>query len=200
MSPPILRFRALDAWPRPSTPPDQRRGRPFRMDFFEIRYSLFHELVQLDATEAEIGVQVLPGQIRRDGSMPLATAKALHPGVILWAHTPNLGELEWACDSCATWQHNVRAIAITLERLRLADLYNVMQGRQYRGFQALPKATEPSVLEELATILGWPRSDVIADPRGAVKAALKKTHPDTNRGVITDAYHKVQAARAVLGV
>lgn len=43
------------------------------------------------------------------------------------------------CDDCQNWTDNVHAIALTLERLRLADLYGVTsRGEQYAGWRMLP--------------------------------------------------------------
>lgn len=45
--------------------------------------------------------------------------------------------LVFATDAYALWEHNVRAIALTLEALRAVDRYGTTGGRQYAGFRQL---------------------------------------------------------------
>jgi hypothetical protein len=45
--------------------------------------------------------------------------------------------LVFATDAYEDWQHNVRAIALTLEALRAVDRYGTTGGRQYAGFRQL---------------------------------------------------------------
>lgn len=197
-----LRFRTLEKFPKPLLRPDQRKGRPFRAEFHATRNDLLRELGNLRATEAEISVAVLPHEIRRDGTMPLASANPMHPGVVLWCHTREHGELSWACDTCGRWTDNLRAIVLTLERLRLADLYDVMKGAQYRGFAALPASTGPfrnqvEAIQYLAGIAGMSVEQATVDTTRAVRKALLASHPDQGGDPVE--FEKVLAARERLG-
>lgn len=205
-----LRFKPLSTFPRPMTPEAERSGRPFRAGYDDTMGKLCHELEQLGATEAYLHVALLGAQIRHDG-LPYANATPSHPGVVIEAHVPGSGKLTWACDSCRQWVHNVRAIAMTLERLRLADLYDVMRGAQYRGFAALPPAggtlaAGPVKDRDWAikTILRhcggfYTEADIagggdVADR--AIRTARRSAHPD--QGGSSAAFADVEAARTIL--
>jgi hypothetical protein len=90
------------------------------------------------------------------------------------------------------WQHNVRAIALTLEALRAVDRYGATEtGQQYTGFKALPAGrampashmTTQAAYDLLAEIIG-PRDVVDGDLEDGVliKRARAIVHPDRNEG------------------
>lgn len=95
-----------------------------------------------------IEVDVPERAIRIDGGL-YANAKAETPAVVV-AFESRHGPLIYRCDryvpgwgsKMEAWQHNVRAIALTLEALRAVDRYGATRtGEQYRGFRALPAGT-----------------------------------------------------------
>jgi hypothetical protein len=65
--------------------------------------------------------------------------------------------LLYACDRFWRWQHNLRAIALGLEALRLVERYGIGDAhQQYAGYRALPEVVSQTpeqaraVLRELA--------------------------------------------------
>jgi hypothetical protein len=96
------------------------------------------------------------------------------------------GSLKYTADKFATWQENLRAIALGLEALRKVDRYGVTtRGEQYTGWKALPAGeSEPNV----------ERGRSLIEEFGGVKQALMATHPD--RGGDPARFADVQAARA----
>jgi hypothetical protein len=88
--------------------------------------------------------------------------------------------MSFPCDTFDDWQDNLRAIAKSLEALRMVDRYGVTRNNeQYRGFTALgagdPRA---SALAFIAKVTGWPESQILADPNGAYRLAASALHPD----------------------
>lgn len=123
----------LDAWAGPRTA--QRRRAPFSAGWARTFDDLERELELLDATDARIGIDLLPSQIRLDG-WPKAGASA-PPPVVLTFESQH-GALRFQCDRYDDWRANLRAIGLTLQRLRLVDEGGVTRGgEQYRGFAAL---------------------------------------------------------------
>jgi len=59
------------------------------------------------------------------------------------------------CDSFKDWEANLRAIALSLERLRAADRYGVTteEKEQYIGWLRLPATSQTDDLTELASKL-----------------------------------------------
>lgn len=190
-----VHFEPFDKWPQESTPA-YNRTRPFTCGYGQTLKLLEKELRFLDATEAVIQLNVNVSQIRMDG-MPRSGAQPNHPGVILSFQSKH-GPLQYSCDACVTWEDNLRAIALTLERLRMASLYGVAKrGEQYTGWKALPAPAEifKNQDEAMTWLKRYTGFSILAD---AVKAALVKAHPDHN-GQPED-FERVQAARAMLGV
>jgi hypothetical protein len=86
------------------------------------------------------------------------------------------------------WQHNVRAIALTLEALRAVDRYGASgHGEQYRGYRQLESGTVKLTPEQAWNVL---RIHAGAEPGSAdwvsgpalLKLARIQTHPDRNNG------------------
>lgn len=217
-------FRTLESWPHPETTPYRRRvhsNRFSRVTPGRALESLGRELVHLRA--GHIVVQLdLPASSIRDDGLPRADSRPRTPRVAI-SFNSRFGPLSYYCDAANAWHHNVRAIALTLERLRLADLYGVTRrGEQYQGFQQLPSGIPVGpatlTLEEAATIVAAAAADmsaflpqyrvrgVAAGAEAAVanvetfqtiyRLAAKRHHPDAGGSV--DAWHKLQAAADVL--
>jgi hypothetical protein len=118
-----------------------------------------------------------------------------------------------------SWQHNVRAIAMTLEALRAVDRYGVTKrGEQYTGWKALPSGTgaapSPMTVGEARLLLvrlavgpdpaDEPReaAKLAADPdllRRVWREARAVTHPDRRAGDRTG-WDQVEQAARVLGL
>lgn len=163
---------------------------------------LARELKALDGRRVVFEIDVREGDVRRDG-MLRANAKAEHPPVII-AFESKFGPLMYRADRFNSkpygsdgvrvmphlWQHNVRAVALTLAALRAVDRYGATQsGEQYRGFRAIEagKGLPPSGMtaSEAMTILY--EATGIAGAAGLsaqqlVRLARRNTHPDVRDG------------------
>jgi hypothetical protein len=179
---------------------------------------LERELYYLDAEDVVFEVDVRPDQITNDGRV-YAKAVAATPAVVI-RFDSRLGKMVYRCDrydekpwgnkgGMALWQHNVRAIALTLEALRAAERYGAIDaGQQYTGFKALPagRAMPAShmtsdeavkVMTDLTGIEFTGPSDI--DLAAYVKAAKRSAHPDGHNGDRTR-WNQLEEALSVLGV
>lgn len=204
-------FRPLETWPRPQS--KHRRQAPFKASYASTLQILDRELGHLGAKEIVIQAAVSEDDIRLDG-MLRSDARVLYPGIIIAAQT-KYGPLKYLCDEFMQWKDNVRGIALTLERLRLAELYGVTKrGEQYTGFRALPMGeTAPAAgahdlfssadaaAEWLAArFLLKPATRLITDPdcfREAYRTAAKILHPDAPTGSTQD-FQRLQAAKELI--
>jgi hypothetical protein len=212
-------FRPLRQWPDADEPtaPEQRQSSRFRAPWSSTVELLGKELRQLDAENVALQVDLRESQIRNDG-LPYARSSPDEPGVVLSFDADGESYM-WPCDTYHDWQDNVRAIALTLEKLRAVDRYGVSQsGEQYVGWQALPADVDERIgPEEAARILAGtaPEAreehadgdrdaavDVILDDEQVAgrfyREAAKRSHPD-RPDVQSDAHFKrVQQASHVL--
>lgn len=189
---------------------------------------LERELGFLDATNLVIECDVREQDLRLDG-MIRSNARAASPAVRV-AFDSNVGPLTYATDAFRRpswrrggmqedWQHNVYAIALSLEALRKVDRYGVTKrGEQYTGFKAIgagramptSRMTREAAAELLDRIAIGPdqQPDDDAVPRMLADQALAKSahrsaraqaHPDRHGGDRT-LWDQVEQAAAVLGV
>lgn len=205
-----LSTRKLDRWPGDMTPAKDRRPSPFRATWEQTRRSLVKELRHLGSKLAVLEVAVLSErEISAVTGFPRVEARVEHPGVILAADTKH-GPLKWRADALTTWTANVRAIALTLERLRLADLYGVTRrGEQYAGWKMLPGpitgAGPVMTIEQAASFIGdltgqtgariLASREVWAD---AYRRAVARLHPDKHAGQVLPAWARLQDAQQLL--
>jgi hypothetical protein len=206
-----LIFKPFDKWPQASS--SMRKVSPFKQGWNDTVQILDHELRYLKADRAVLQIAVKIDDIRLDGSLR-PNREPDHPGVILSFESKH-GPLQYLCDDCISWRHNVRAIALTLERLRLAELYGVAKrGEQYKGWNQLPAPGESQSIEtalySLGEVAGWTRGAVdrllvdyrrdhdIGLLRDIYTAAILKAHPD--KGGAPETFSKVQQARETLGL
>jgi hypothetical protein len=135
--------------------------------------------------------------------------------VVVAFETPKHGPMLYRCDTYTApysfqgphWQHNVRAIAKTLEALRAVDRYGATEtGQQYAGFKALPagRAMPSSHMTRAdAEELLWTVSGLGRDHKWSAQARWKKAralaHPDRHDGDRT-LWDQVEQAARVLGV
>ena len=184
----IFTVQPWDKWPRSETPRHQR-GFPFKSGYQDTLDKLDRELRHLGTREVVIQVRCKREAIRLNGQLR-GDAVLEHPGVILSFKRQNKHPMSMACDACGHWQQNIRAIVLTLERLRLADLYGVTQsGEQYRGWEALPPPGAPELRamtkDQAADLIAkWsaiPQDVMLADAhvlKAAIRIARVKAHPD----------------------
>lgn len=193
-----MEIRPLLQWPGEQT--EQRRASAFSAGLTATLQLLDAELTHLGATETPIlEVAIPPEQFRLDGR-PRSQAKAEHPGVIL-SVVGTVGAMRYPCDTFTGWQHNLRAIALSLEALRRVDRYGVTKtGEQYAGFLAIEarpqrggKTTEQAraFLFEVAQGPFPGITDV-----ELIRKAKRAAHPDT--GGSPDLFQQVLAAERIL--
>lgn len=203
----FVEFRPLRAWPGKSTPAAKRRSRwTFKATAGATLKELEEELARIRARDAFLEVDVKSVRdIRADGRLR-ADASPVTPGVILYFTHPKAGDLRFASDSHELWHHNVRAILLTLDRLRDIDRYGAVQeGQQFTGFRALPSATGLTMGSTAALEILEQMTEQRAEPRTPerlkelYRLARVRTHPDLNRGDQTK-WDQVEAAGRVLGV
>lgn len=197
-------FRPIQQWPGELT--KGRKPSRFRAAYSNTLDLLEAELRHLKAKRIVIQLSLGEQDIRIDG-LPRATARPSHPGVILSFDSKH-GPLSYPCDTFLDWQCNLRAIALSLEHLRVVDRYGVTKrGEQYTGWQQLPPATtgEDSTKEYAAQVISefccasW--RELLADPVAlalAIKTAMKAAHPDC--GGSHEAMIRVNKAREILAL
>lgn len=177
-----------DTWPRKATP-SYNRGKPFQASYSSTLGALDREMRHLGAAQCIIQMKVKRGDIRADG-LPRETMTTQEPGVILTFDRKGRS-ISMPCDACNHWQQNLRAVVLTLERLRLAELYGVTSnGEQYRGWEALPPPGAPAAeqamtvekaLDVIARYSGMPQDLIRTSPKwreSALKEARIAVHPD----------------------
>ena len=174
-----LIFRPFERWDRKV---DANRPRaPFRAGYQTTIDLLEREVRMLGARQVVVELAITEADLRLDGQ-PYATARPRHPGVTV-AFDSQHGPLKYTADKFATWQENIRAIALGLEALRKVDRYGMTsRGEQYAGWKQLGGGgPSPEHGREIIRKLG------------GLKAALFATHPD--HGGDPDDFAAVQAAR-----
>lgn len=133
------------------------------------------------------------------------------PGVLV-SFESRQGALSFACDEFFEWRDNLRGIALTLERLRLVDLYGVTKsGEQYTGWKALPPQQSapsdgPFQSREAAIVWMGQNSGIVLNAQTPDSAALKRayqiiarrTHPDAG-GDAAD-FRRLQHAKEMLQI
>lgn len=217
----------------------QHEASRFTVQYRDVLELLERELHFLDAKDVVLEVDVEEQHIRLDGLLR-SDARAKSPGVRL-AFESNVGSLVYATDAFVrggswvfvgtgsnrvrretmahSWQHNLYAIAKSLEALRMVDRYGVTKrGEQYTGFKALPagrampsshmtRTAAAELLERLAIgEEGESRDRVVARiesdssyAREVWREARAFSHPDRRDGDRT-LWDQVEQAAQVLGV
>lgn len=176
------------------------RPSPFAATWTTTRQDLRRELTAIRATAVVLELDVDESAILAHGEGLKAGRKVHGPGVRLLAQTKH-GALVLATDEFGGpgdigWHANVRAIARTLEALRMVDRYGVQRGAQYAGYRAITSGngTPPAMTaEEAATVLvaasGVPDIDlaeVLINTelrRQLYRKAAARLHPDTGGDV-----------------
>ena len=197
-------FRPLDKWPREITR-DRRGSGHFSAGYSDTLDKLEKELGLLRASDVVIQIETTLDQIRNDG-WPRSDARVTGPRVAV-SFTSKHGPLAYYCDDCLMWQHNLRCIAMTLERLRMAEMYGVTKrGEQYQGFKSLPAGIQvgdgmnmDEAARFIATLVRCDERDIVRSPgtfRLAYRDAVKIAHPDA--GGDSTKWHELQRAADLL--
>ena len=179
--------------------PGRRKASAFSATWSATLQLLEREIKMLDGTMVVIEVDVREDQLRLDG-MIKANATAASPAARV-AFDSKHGPMLFQCDRYKTgpyqnkmlpWQHNVRAIALTMEALRAAERHEAIDsGQQYTGFRALnagrsaPSShlTYDEALDLIREAAGI-QHRMVEGPavKDAIRLAQKRTHPDQNGG------------------
>lgn len=177
-----------------------KRGKAsYGVDYNRTVKLLKKELLHLQARGAVvIQIDVAERFIRADETGLRADAPTpAFPGVRLTVNSNTRGTLSYQCDHYDNWRHNLRAIGLTLERLRLVEGEGVANdGQQYRGWKALPAPEHASIgtIDTAAMFIATMAApDYITTAtlvRGsadaaklAYRAASKRLHPDRYKDV-----------------
>lgn len=170
----------------------------FTVKWHQVLILLQREYEQLNGKHLVIEVDVPERAIRQDGGI-YANAKADSPAVRV-AFESKHGPIVMATDkfirpsyrgdSMDHWQHNVYAIAKSLEALRLVDRYGVTKrGEQYTGWKAIGAGTglaPTGMTTDLAIDVLKRESGAaferLGDLRKVAKFARMAAHPDRNNG------------------
>lgn len=223
----IVTYRPLDTWPDPNglTPADARQGSRFEATWAATLVLLGREIDALgdDGCVIELAVE------RRDftvGGAVRANARPRHPGVIVSFDSERHGPLRYFTDRFTDseygngsrflvgWQANVRAVAKSLEALRLVERYGTAnRGEQYTGWAQLGAGTPlgppaPMTRDEAARTL-LVGADMSTTPALVAEAlddaafvgmlyriAARQHHPDA--GGSADTFRKITEARDLL--
>lgn len=202
-------FRPLATWTRPKTKSIFRKSsRWFKAPYSDTLKLLDRELKNLLVKgKVVFEIDLEERHIRIDGRIRADAPQPSFPGIIV-SFVGRYGPMRFCCDDFAAWQHNLRAIAMTMERLRGADMYGVTKsGEQYTGWRALPDpmVTPPPMTVDEAKQYISAESGLAAgglrdrdSMNDAYRAAAKKLHPDATNGLRNGSWLKLQEAKAVL--
>ena len=186
------RFVPISECPGVLTPSYQQKRSPFRAKYAMTLDLLETELGHLRAKDILIQAYFCREDIRNDG-WPRSNARPQKPGVVVTFHKGGAA-MSFPCDRFDGWEDNLRAIALSLQALRMVDRYGVTgNNEQYRGFAALPPKsdTRAAALQFLNRVTGLPVPQIQSDPQGAYRLAARACHPDT--GGSSSQFHELQA-------
>lgn len=166
-----VRLRPLAGpWPYPPTP--RRRTYQFRSTWHDTKKLLASEAELLGAELVVVEFDVVGGEaaFRLNGELRANAAAGDFPGVRVSMETRH-GPLTYATDryekawghqKLASWQANVRAIAMSLEALRAVDRHGVTRsGEQYRGWRAIEAGGSTSRFATADEAARWMRAQAI---------------------------------------
>lgn len=165
--------------------PGARKRSQFKAGWGRTLDKLDEEIAKLGGHDIVVQAGYRNDQIRNDG-WPYGKAVPLHPGVVVTFYDRKNRPLSFPCDTYATIDDNMRAIALSLEALRAVDRYGVTRrDEQYMGFKAIEAPRAMSVEDAAQALSAQAPSvspDVIIDSaswyRTAYRQAAKRLHPD----------------------
>lgn len=191
----FYRVEPLPEWPFERHSP---RLPPFKASYTDTLEVLARELRMLRAVKGSVVLRVVTdgANIRKDG-MLRSGARVFYHGVALTFDCRH-GTLVYPCDTYSNgrmpgWQANLRAIAVSLEALRLADRHGVAgNGQQYRGWLAIGPSTTEESLPFRDANEAWTWVCRLADAQAdgdiplrrpaVIRLARREVHPDANGG------------------
>lgn len=115
-------------------------------------------------------------ELRRDG-LPYANQRQpVDVGAAVYFRRRGRS-MVFACDRWDKIEHNLRAIAKTIEALRGIERWGSaeMVDQAFSGFQALPS---PAATEDWWTVLGVPRDATAGQIQAAYRTKARDAHPD----------------------
>ncbi len=201
-------------WLRPASKRERSR---FDAKWGSTLELLGREVDLLGGRDVVIEIDVREQDFKLNGELRANARTPEHPAVVVAFETSKHGSMLYRCDRFYApyygqidWQHNVRAIALTLQALRAVDRYGATEtGQQYAGFKALPAgrampASHMTATEALRIVHELTGFRLEGDPlsegvQRAYKAARVAVHPDRNGGDQTK-WDQVEQAAQVLGV
>lgn len=206
------------SWPGRLLDDNDREGSPFTAAYDKTEKLLRREAAMLNATSCTVRLALRAGDFYKDGTgLTNRAPLPAHPGVIVVVDSAEHGVLTWSCDRYrrrgysnepASWQHNVRAVAMGLEALRQVERYGIAErGEQYAGFSALTTGRamsarrEAMTLDEAAALLAGAvngtRVESVLSNRtiaaGCHRAAMRLLHPD--QGAVDNEEQRDKLAR-----
>jgi hypothetical protein len=203
-----LRFVPLDLAQFPGGARKTRRASTvFSSTYNRTLDRLEYELDKLGAIDIVIEAGYTRADLRNDG-WPASKAKPSHPAVVLAFRSKKSGEeYSFPCDTFSTFEHNLHAIAFTLEALRAVERYGVTRGHeQYKGFAQLeaPPDTKRWTVDAAAAWLaarhGVDPRQILSDPeyfREAYRAQARRVHPDASEAARNE-WDRLQDAKILL--
>lgn len=177
-------------WPLGWARTTARRNAPYKLTLERALQDLTSELRMFRAKDFVVSSNVQP----RLAGLPRGEAAPQDPGVAVYWEDREGRPRVMACDAWNTVRGNVRAIAITINALRLIERSGASQllERAFTGFAALPPEAGRS---SWRTVLGLNGGAVTrADVDAAYRSAALCAHPD--RGGSHEALVEVNRARA----
>ena len=175
--------------------PSARVMSQFTSTWSDTQDLLASEIGYLAGKNIIIEVDVPSTAIRIDGQL-YARTRAETPAIVV-AFESKYGPLLYRSDQYGSsgygsrmeiWQHNVRAVALTLQALRAVDRYGASRsGEQYRGYKALEdkSAQPPMSIDEAVELLAGMSNRPVEEVRedidaihAAFRTAARNAHPD----------------------
>ncbi|HYW51667.1 MAG TPA: hypothetical protein VE861_13725 [Gemmatimonadaceae bacterium] len=133
-----LTYGSIREWPGTTKAP--RGPATFKMKYSDSKQLLLDELRRAGARNATLALDINHGDLNRFGEL-YADAKPSSSRVLLTFTRTVAGAqrtLSFPCWQFLAWQHNMHAIALTLEALRSVERYGAtQQDQQWKGFAAL---------------------------------------------------------------
>jgi hypothetical protein len=206
-------YRPMKEWP--ANVKLERLRSPFKAEHGPTLSLIEREIRMIDGRDGVIELALHEKQFTREG-LPYRDATPEHPGIIVRTRKPvinprgqrDMVPLYFPAGRYSKWQHNLRAVALAMEALRMIDRYGVTQNsQQYLGFgKYLPGPTHEGVMtvDAAARFIGneggpVPFESIIRSVdtyRASYKRAAAQLHPDKGGDPVQ--WEKLQAAKTLL--
>jgi hypothetical protein len=180
-------------WPvgRKRTNQWDRENAKFEVSFARARDNIVAEVGRLAGRYPDPAIVISTNiALRRDG-LPLASQRAPDdPGVAVY-FVYKKQQMSFACDRWKKIEHNMQAIAKTIEALRGIARWGTgdMLAAAFTGFTALPA---PAAVREWWQVLGVPPNASREDITAAYRRLRSEHHPD--KGGSADRFDEVEQA------